>query len=108
MPVDKVAGNGEETEVGTPDQLCERESLIPIPELVEDLGFILLLAALVLYSFVFGVSIELPDAEADRVGGKLNLVSRFGWRGVSSASPAPMLGLYGAPRSVLGPQIDGS
>ena len=45
-----------------------------------DLGFVLISIALVLYGFVLGVSLELPDVEADRVGGKMNLVARFGWR----------------------------
>jgi 1,4-dihydroxy-2-naphthoate octaprenyltransferase len=45
-----------------------------------DFGFILLSAALILYGFVLGLSLELPDVEADRVGGKMNLVARFGWR----------------------------
>jgi len=45
-----------------------------------DTGFMLCSAALVLYGFVLGLSLELPDMEADRVGGKMNLVARFGWR----------------------------
>ncbi|MFA5868302.1 MAG: prenyltransferase [Candidatus Bathyarchaeia archaeon] len=45
-----------------------------------DSGFMLFLAALVLYGFVLGLSLELPDVEADRAGGKMNLVARFGWR----------------------------
>lgn len=45
-----------------------------------DSGFVLFSAALVLYGFVLGLSLELPDVEADRAGGKMNLVARFGWR----------------------------
>jgi len=45
-----------------------------------DNRFMLFSAALVLYGFVLGLSLELPDMEADRVGGKMNLVARFGWR----------------------------
>jgi 1,4-dihydroxy-2-naphthoate octaprenyltransferase len=45
-----------------------------------DTGFMLFSAALVLYGFVLGLSLELPDMEADRVGGKMNLVARFCWR----------------------------
>jgi 1,4-dihydroxy-2-naphthoate octaprenyltransferase len=45
-----------------------------------DTGFVLVSLALVLYGFVLGVSLELPDVEADRAGGKMNLVVRFGWR----------------------------
>jgi 1,4-dihydroxy-2-naphthoate octaprenyltransferase len=45
-----------------------------------DAGFMLCSVALVLYGFVLGLSLELPDTEADRVGGKMNLVVRFGWR----------------------------
>ena len=45
-----------------------------------DTGFMLFSYALVLYGFVLGLSLELPDMEADRVGGKMNLVARFGWR----------------------------
>ena len=45
-----------------------------------DTHFMLFSAALVLYGFVLGLSLELPDMEADRVGGKMNLVARFGWR----------------------------
>jgi 1,4-dihydroxy-2-naphthoate octaprenyltransferase len=45
-----------------------------------DVGFALISLALVLYGFVLGVSLELPDIEADRLGGKMNLVARFGWR----------------------------
>ena len=45
-----------------------------------DVDFVLISLALVLYGFVLGVSLELPDVEADRLGGKVNLVVRFGWR----------------------------
>ena len=45
-----------------------------------DTGFALVSLALVLYGFVLGMSLELPDLEADRAGGKMNLVARFGWR----------------------------
>lgn len=45
-----------------------------------DFNFMIFLVALVLYGFVLGLSLELPDVEADRVGGKMNLVARFGWR----------------------------
>jgi 1,4-dihydroxy-2-naphthoate octaprenyltransferase len=43
-------------------------------------GFMLCSAALMLYGFVLSLSLELPDMEVDRVGGKMNLVARFGWR----------------------------
>jgi len=45
-----------------------------------DTGFTLFSYALVLYGFVLGLSLELPDMEADRAGGKMNLVARLGWR----------------------------
>jgi 1,4-dihydroxy-2-naphthoate polyprenyltransferase len=45
-----------------------------------DSGFMLISLALVLYGFVLGLSLELPDEGADRVGGKKNLVARFGSR----------------------------
>jgi 1,4-dihydroxy-2-naphthoate octaprenyltransferase len=43
-----------------------------------DSGFMLISSALVLYGFVLGLNLELPDEDADRVGGKMNLVARFG------------------------------
>ena len=33
-----------------------------------------------LYGFILSLSLELPDMEADRAGGKMNLVARFGLR----------------------------
>ena len=44
-----------------------------------DPGFVPISAALVMYGLVLGLSLELPDAETDRAGGKMNLVARFGW-----------------------------
>ncbi len=45
-----------------------------------DAHFLLMSAAFMLYGFVLSLSLELPDLEADRAGGKMNLVARFGSR----------------------------
>jgi len=45
-----------------------------------DAHFLLISAAFMLYGFVLSLSLELPDLEADRVGGKMNLVARYGSR----------------------------
>jgi 1,4-dihydroxy-2-naphthoate polyprenyltransferase len=45
-----------------------------------DIQFLTTSMALMLLGFVLSLSLELPDAEADRAGGKMNLVARFGVR----------------------------
>jgi 1,4-dihydroxy-2-naphthoate octaprenyltransferase len=44
-----------------------------------DAGLLLPSAALILYGSVLAFSLELSDMETDRIGGKMNLVARFGW-----------------------------
>jgi 1,4-dihydroxy-2-naphthoate octaprenyltransferase len=44
-----------------------------------DGGLLLPSVALMMYGFVLALSLELVDMEADRLGGKMNLVARFGW-----------------------------
>lgn len=45
-----------------------------------DPEFVPLSLALMMYGFVLALCLELSDMEADRIGGKLNLVARFGWK----------------------------
>jgi 4-hydroxybenzoate polyprenyltransferase len=45
-----------------------------------DAQFLAITAALMLLGSVLSLSLELPDEEADRAGGKMNLVARFGSR----------------------------
>ncbi len=45
-----------------------------------DAVFLGVAPAFVLYGFMLALCLELADMEADRAGGKMNLVARFGWR----------------------------